>query len=73
MLRFVVLAHDWPCAHWDFLIEAGPVLRAWRLFELPRAGGRVRAEGAFHGVTGHGERIFVRIPPFEMTPPPSDS
>jgi hypothetical protein len=44
MPRFVVLAHDWPCAHWDFLIEAGPVLRAWRLFELPRAGARVRAE-----------------------------
>jgi DNA polymerase Ligase (LigD) len=40
----VVLVHDWPCAHWDFLVEAGPVLRAWRLPELPAVGARVRAE-----------------------------
>ena len=44
MPRFVVLAHDWPCPHWDFLVEAGPVLRAWRLLELPLAGAPVRAE-----------------------------
>lgn len=44
MTRFVLLAHDWPRAHWDFLVEAGPVLRAWRLLELPRAGATVRAE-----------------------------
>ncbi|MFM9001660.1 MAG: Co(2+)/Mg(2+) efflux protein ApaG [Opitutia bacterium] len=37
------------------------------------ADGPVRAEGAFHGVTGHGERIFVRIPPFDMTPPLSEN
>jgi hypothetical protein len=43
MPRFVILAHDWPCAHWDFLVEAGPVLRAWRLLEVPRSGARVCA------------------------------
>jgi hypothetical protein len=44
MPRFVILAHDWPRAHWDLLVEAGPVLRAWRLFELPRAGAPVPVE-----------------------------
>ncbi len=31
MPRFVVLSHDWPEPHFDLLLEAGPVLRAWRL------------------------------------------
>jgi hypothetical protein len=31
MPRFVVLEHDWPTPHLDFLLEAGQVLRAWRL------------------------------------------
>lgn len=31
--RFVILEHDWPFVHWDFLLEFGPVLRAWRLLE----------------------------------------
>ncbi len=30
----------------------------------------VTAEGAFHGTTEEGQRIFVRIPVFAMTPPP---
>lgn len=38
MPRFVVLAHDWPRPHWDLLVEAGPVLRAWRLLDPPAAG-----------------------------------
>jgi ApaG protein len=29
----------------------------------------VTAEGAFHGATEDGRRIFVRIPAFAMTPP----
>lgn len=45
MPRFVVLEHDWPTLHWDFLLEAGPVLRAWRLREEPGAGRIVPAEG----------------------------
>lgn len=35
------------------------------------AGGPLVAEGAFHGTTAGGERVFVRIPPFPMTPPPA--
>jgi ApaG protein len=34
-------------------------------------GGPLTAEGAFHGKTADGERIFVRIPLFTMTPPPA--
>jgi ApaG protein len=32
-------------------------------------GDPVVASGAFHGVTTSGQRIFVRIPAFKMTPP----
>ncbi|MGL6094853.1 MAG: DNA polymerase ligase N-terminal domain-containing protein [Fimbriiglobus sp.] len=35
MPRFVILAHDWPTPHWDLLLEAGPVLMAWRLLAEP--------------------------------------
>ena len=28
-----------------------------------------RAEGSFHGVDTHGNRVHVRIPPFELTIP----
>ena len=44
MPRFVVLAHDWPSPHWDFLAESGGVLRAWRLLAEPAAGAEVPAE-----------------------------
>lgn len=46
MPRFVVLEHDWPARHWDLLLEAGPVLRAWRLLADP-AGEPVPAEPNF--------------------------
>jgi hypothetical protein len=42
--RFVVLAHDWPTPHFDFLLEAGGVLRAWRLMAEPFAGAEIPAE-----------------------------
>ncbi|WP_390698304.1 DNA polymerase ligase N-terminal domain-containing protein [Gemmata massiliana] len=35
VVRFVVLIHDWPEPHWDFLVEADDVLRAWRLLAEP--------------------------------------
>jgi hypothetical protein len=36
MPRFAVLAHDHPSPHWDLFLEAGPILRSWRLPpELP--------------------------------------
>ena len=47
MARFVILTHDWPFPHWDFLVEAGAVLRAWRLLAEPGAGSDVAAEPNF--------------------------
>lgn len=47
MPRFVVLEHDWPTPHWDFLLEAGDVLRAWRLLAEPAAGTDTPAEPNF--------------------------
>lgn len=31
MPRFVVLTHDWPELHWDFMLEKEAALRSWRL------------------------------------------
>jgi hypothetical protein len=45
--RFVILEHDHPVLHWDLLLETGPVLRGWRLLELPRAGVAIAAEVTF--------------------------
>jgi hypothetical protein len=42
--RFVILEHDWPQLHWDLLLEAGPVLRAWRLLDEPGPGRTVAAQ-----------------------------
>ena len=42
--RFVVLEHDYPFLHWDFLIEREDFLEAWRLLNPPRAGAPVSAE-----------------------------
>jgi hypothetical protein len=36
MPRYAILEHDWPVRHWDFFLEAGPVLKAWRLNAEPR-------------------------------------
>lgn len=44
MPRFAILDHDHPFPHWDFLLEAGDVLRAWRLLSEPARGTVVRAE-----------------------------
>jgi hypothetical protein len=44
---FVILTHDWPFPHWDFLAEAGGVLRAWRLLIEPTIGEDVPAEPNF--------------------------
>ncbi len=43
-MKFVVLAHDWPALHWDFLVERGGVLRAWRLLGEAHADIDVPAE-----------------------------
>jgi hypothetical protein len=44
MPRFVILEHDHPHLHWDLMLEAGAVLRTWRLADIPRSGQVVRAE-----------------------------
>ena len=44
MPRFVVLEHDHPFLHWDFLLEQEEVLHAWRLLSPPSVGMRVAAE-----------------------------
>jgi hypothetical protein len=35
MPRFVILAHDHPTLHWDFMLEDENVLLTWRLASLP--------------------------------------
>lgn len=36
--QFVVLEHDFPFLHWDYLIEDGNSLASWRLMERPAQG-----------------------------------
>jgi hypothetical protein len=38
MPRFVILEHDHPYLHWDFMLEIGDSLTTWRLPAAPRAG-----------------------------------
>jgi hypothetical protein len=47
MPRYVILEHDHPELHWDLMLEAGEVLRTWRLAAPPRTGERVQAEPSF--------------------------
>ena len=47
MPRFVILEHDWPEQHWDFMLEAGVVLRTWRLSAPPERGRAVAATATF--------------------------
>jgi hypothetical protein len=45
--RYVILRHDFPGIHFDLMLEAGPVLRTWRLDEPPAAGRPAAAEQSF--------------------------
>ncbi len=47
MPRFVILEHDHPVLHWDFMLEMGDVLRTWRLASPPAVGHTVPAEPIF--------------------------
>jgi hypothetical protein len=47
MPRYVILEHDHPIRHWDFMLEVGEVLRTWRLEAPPSPGQGVRAEASF--------------------------
>jgi hypothetical protein len=44
MPRFVILDHDHPFPHWDFLLESGELLCGWRLLSEPVRGRPVAAE-----------------------------
>jgi hypothetical protein len=44
MLRFVVLIHDYPELHWDFMLEKEAILRTWRLSRSPAEAGPIDAE-----------------------------
>lgn len=44
MPRFVILEHDHPARHWDFMLEVGEVLRTWRLADSPGPGRMLAAE-----------------------------
>lgn len=44
MPRFVLLEHDHPSLHYDFMIEWGDVLRTWRLDRIPSEAASIPAE-----------------------------
>lgn len=44
MPRFVVLIHDHPGLHWDFMLEKEAVLRTWRLARPPLDPGPIEAQ-----------------------------
>ena len=44
MPRFVVLEHNHPVLHWDFMLEQGLALRTWRLARPPAPGLPIEAE-----------------------------
>lgn len=43
MPRFVVLTHDHPSWHWDFMLEISGALRTWRLDADPCSRGPIQA------------------------------
>lgn len=47
MPRFVILRHDHPQLHWDFMLEDDGALRTWRLLSEPIANIPIRAEPSF--------------------------
>ncbi|MGE3317398.1 MAG: DNA polymerase ligase N-terminal domain-containing protein [Planctomycetaceae bacterium] len=44
MPRFVILTHDYPHLHWDFMLEWEGTLRTWRLEKEPSLDCAIRAE-----------------------------
>jgi len=42
--RFVILEHNHPSLHWDFLLETGPKAATWRLAQCPQPGLSIDAE-----------------------------
>lgn len=46
--RFVILEHDHPILHWDFMLDIGGVLRSWRLSATPCTGEMIAEQLADH-------------------------
>jgi len=44
MSRYVVLLHDHPVVHWDFMLQRDATLQTWRLLSCPEAGRDISAE-----------------------------
>ena len=44
MPQFVILTHDHPFRHWDFMLERHDALRTWRLLTEPHVGTPISAE-----------------------------
>jgi hypothetical protein len=42
--RFVILEHDHPFLHWDFMLDNGQTLDTWRLLNYPQQGTDIPAE-----------------------------
>ena len=70
MPRFAVLAHDHPAPHWDLFLEAGPVLRSWRILAPFPAAAPVPAEPIgdhrllyldYEGPVGGGRGMVTRV------------
>jgi hypothetical protein len=47
MPRYVILEHDHPAVHWDFMLEAGSALQTWRLSATPHPGQSIPATFLF--------------------------
>lgn len=43
-VSFVILEHDHPFLHWDFMFEEGDSLRSWRLLQEPISEHSIEAE-----------------------------
>lgn len=43
MPQFVLLEHDYPEFHWDFMLERGDTLLTWRLDRVPDEAGEIMA------------------------------
>src|SRR5207245_1027624 len=47
MPAYVILDHDHPHQHWDFMLEQGDMLATWRLAAPPQSGQTIAAEPSF--------------------------
>lgn len=47
MPRFVILEHDYPERHWDFMLEVEQKLKTWKLAAPPQIGKMVKAQLSF--------------------------